>query len=149
MITLFILLGGYGILYVFSRLGVLPATSSNEELAAWAMAFFLFFFGLSHFYKFRDLLRIVPSWVPYPQQTVYLTGVLEILFAFGLLIPSLRFAAGIAVVLFFIAVFPANLNKAIHRIHVPGTLSTTVLSWVRLAYQPLFILWTLYCIDAL
>lgn len=148
MITLLILFGSYGLLYGFAHLGFLPPDSTNEDLAAYAMAFFLFFFGLSHFYKFRDLLSMVPQWVPLPKQTVYVTGVLEIVFAFGLLIPSLRNVTGIAVVLFFIAVFPANIYKAINRIHVPGTMSNTVLSWVRLAYQPLFIVWTLYCIDA-
>ncbi|OXM86500.1 DoxX family protein [Paenibacillus rigui] len=149
MITLLILFGSYGVLYGLAHLGVFSEAVTQMDLAAYAMSFFLVFFGLSHFYKCKDLLRIVPGWVPFPRQTVYVTGVMELMFAIGLLIPSIRFATGIALVLFFVAIFPANLNKAMKGLHIPGALSSNLLSWVRLAYQPLFIGWTLYSIEVL
>jgi uncharacterized membrane protein len=46
---------------------------------------------------------------------VRFTGLCEIAGGIGLLIPFTRFAAGIALVLFLIAVFPANAYAAQHR----------------------------------
>jgi uncharacterized membrane protein len=49
--------------------------------------------------------RMVPGWVPWPQAVVCFTGVCELAGALGLLVPSLRLAAGIALIAFFVLVF--------------------------------------------
>lgn len=50
-----------------------------------------------------------------PLNLVYFTGLCEIAGGLGLLIPPLSSAAGMALVVFLVAVFPANVYAAAHR----------------------------------
>ncbi|TPW77153.1 DoxX family membrane protein [Schumannella soli] len=52
-----------------------------------------------------------PGW-PSPHVLVVLTGLCEILGGIGLLVPGLRLVVGVLLVLFLIAVFPANAYAA-------------------------------------
>ncbi len=54
-----------------------------------------------------------PGWPP-PTVLVAGTGLCEILGGVGLLVPGVRIAAGVALVLFLAAVFPANAYAARH-----------------------------------
>jgi len=92
----------------------------------------------AHFTKMKeDLVRMVPGWVPWPRAIVYFTGVCELAGAVGLLVPSLRLAAGMALIAFFILVFPANVKAARSGVGV-GSKSATPL-WLRAPMQALFI----------
>lgn len=104
----------------------------------------MLFFGLSHFYKQDELVLMLPGFVPFPSAIIIITGIVEILLAAGLVFSSTRRIAGILLALYFVAVLPANVYKAINDIDVSGTMSSPILSWIRLLFQPLFILWTLY-----
>jgi uncharacterized membrane protein len=76
-----------------------------------ALAFvFLWFFigGMAHFVATDIEARIVPPWIPWPHVTVLVSGVFELLGAFGLLWPATRRSAGVGLVLLTIAVTPAN-----------------------------------------
>jgi len=55
---------------------------------------------------------MVPPWVPNPGAAVSVTGILEILGAIGLVVPSTRTLAGVCLILFLVAVFPANIYAA-------------------------------------
>jgi len=144
MITLIVLFGCYAVLYGLSRLGILLSRSTNKELAVYALAIFMIFFGLSHFYKQDELVMMLPSYVPFSSALIFLTGIIEILLAIGLLYPPTRRWAGIMLAVYLIAVFPANVYKAMNEIELSGTLSSPVMSWVRLFFQPLFIIWAFY-----
>ena len=54
-----------------------------------------------------------PGW-PSGRSLVRFTGVCEIAGGIGLLVPATQFAAGMALVVFLIAVFPANTYAALH-----------------------------------
>lgn len=71
---------------------------------------------------------------------VYFTGVCEIGGAIGLLLPSVRQAAGIALIVFFIVVFPANVKAARVGVAVGGKRATPL--WLRASMQVLFIVLT-------
>lgn len=74
------------------------------------LAAMLLFTSVGHFSAVRyDLVRIVPPALPYPMLLIYFTGLCEIAGAFGLLFPLTRFAAAVALLLFFLAVLPANI----------------------------------------
>ncbi len=61
----------------------------------------LLFTASAHFTSMKeDLIRMVPSWVPGPRAVVFLTGICELLGAFGLLLPSVQRVSGIALILF-------------------------------------------------
>ena len=58
-------------------------------------------------------LDITPDWVPWPEDVVRATGACELAGALGLLIPRTRRAAGAALALYAVCVFPANLKHAL------------------------------------
>lgn len=89
--------------------------------------------GITHFTNTAFFLSIVPPYVPVPRAVVYLSGVLEILGAIGILIPQTRSLAGIGLFLLTIAVTPANVHMWLHPQLFP-TASPTALS-VRLVVQ--------------
>jgi uncharacterized membrane protein len=127
-------------LLAFRGVGVagVEALSSWAAATRWALAVMFLFTASAHFTALKeDLVRMVPKAVPYPRQVVYLTGICEVLGAIGLLVPSLQRAAGIALVLFLIAVFPANVHAARTAVTIRGKPATPL--WLRLPMQLLFI----------
>lgn len=108
------------------------------------LALIYFWAGVAHIRSPEGFLAITPNWVPYPQQVIFWTGVAEILGAMGLCIPKFRKAAGIALALYALCVYPANINHAINNIAMGGE----PLSWwyhgPRLAFQPIAIWWALW-----
>lgn len=77
------------------------------------LAFMLLFTGSGHFNSMRhDLARMVPPSIPHAMGMIYFTGVCEITGGLGLLIPATRVAASIALIVFFLAILPANIYAA-------------------------------------
>ncbi|MBV8251952.1 MAG: DoxX family protein [Chitinophaga sp.] len=112
-----------------------------------AMAIMLFFTASAHFAFSKGMEMMMPPSIPYKKFMVALTGILEILGGIGLLIPSLRHMAGICLIIFFVAVLPANIYAAMQSIdYQKGTTGGNGLRylWFRVPLQILFILWV-YC----
>ena len=65
--------------------------------------------GFKHFTDPIFFLKIMPPYIPFHLELVYLSGAFEILFGFLLLVKKYRRLAGIGIVLLLIAVFPANI----------------------------------------
>lgn len=98
--------------------------------------------GVAHFANPEPFVRIVPEALPAPLLLVYLSGVAEILGGAGLLVPKTRRFAAWGLVALYVAVFPANLNMAIHEIQLDPTNPLPVWAmWARLPFQALFIAW--------
>lgn len=95
--------------------------------------------GVAHLRAPGGFLQITPGWVPFPEAVVALTGIAEIAGAVGLMIPRLRYAAGIGLALYALCVWPANINHALNDIAIGGR----DLSWwyhgPRLVLQPVII----------
>lgn len=92
----------------------------------------------AHFTKMKhDLVRMMPAWIPQPMALIYFTGLCEIAGAIGLLMPGLRQGAGIALIVFFIVVFPANVKAARTGVGLSGKRATPL--WLRTSMQVLFI----------
>ena len=79
----------------------------------------------------------MPPYLPYHLQLVYLSGAFEILFGLMLIFSKTRFFAAWGLILFLIAVFPANIYLA----QTNGTAMNTssVVAWGRLPFQVVFI----------
>lgn len=99
---------------------------SPAETAQWilrgALALVFVGMGISHFLPGpgRTMAAMIPPvlkrpGMPSPKTLVRFTGVCELAGGIGLLVPTTHFAAGIALVLFLIAVFPANAYAAENR----------------------------------
>jgi uncharacterized membrane protein len=96
------------------------------------------FTSTAHFSGMKyDLAAMMPEPLPDGLWVIYLTGVLEIAGAIGLLIPRTRRLAGIGLVLLLVAVFPANVNAALDGITLGGEAPTPL--WLRAPEQVLFI----------
>lgn len=93
--------------------------------------------GIDHFVKPDFFVRIVPRFLPAPLLLVEVSGFFEALGGLGLLIPRTRRAAGIGLVLLYIAVFPANVNMVVHP-ELGGAIPLWAL-WARLPFQAVFI----------
>jgi uncharacterized membrane protein len=137
MLVLVVLLAAWVGFRGAGALGV-EAFASWPAAARWALAVMLLFTASAHFTSMReDLVRMVPRWVPWPRAVIYFTGVCEVLGAIGLLVPAVRGYAGIALIVFFIAVFPANVRAARDEVSLRGRPATPL--WLRAPMQLLFI----------
>ncbi|MDC3956097.1 DoxX family protein [Polyangium jinanense] len=97
--------------------------------------------GILHFTSPEPFVHIVPAALPAPLALVYVSGVAEIAGGVGLLIPRLRRAAGIGLIALYVAVFPANINMAIHEIPIGEDPVPEWALWARLPFQIVFIAW--------
>ena len=94
--------------------------------------------GFAHFVNplRRDMISIVPPWLPAAGLMVTVTGVLELLGAVGLLYPPTRIAAAACLFALMVVMFPANVYAS--RMPNPPTSMTTRLD-VRSAEQVLYL----------
>jgi uncharacterized membrane protein len=116
----------------------LKALDSWPAATRVGLAVMFCFTAVAHFGSMRhDLVQMVPGWVPRPELMVTFTGILEILGAIGLLIPATRRIAGVALIVFLVAVFPANVHAAQTGVLLRGEPATPLLP--RLVIQLVFI----------
>ena len=101
-------------------------------------------FGFVHLWKAEGFLPIMPPLVPYPRQVIQFTGVCEVLGGLGLLIPRVRWLAGLMLAIYAICVWPANIYQALAHVHVPPLPDSWWYHAPRLAFQPIFVWWALF-----
>ncbi len=125
-----------------------PVVSADTKLRA-AMRFIMaaFFIGgfVLHLTAADALMAITPDWVPFPRAVVFITGVLELLGGVALLVPRLRWWAGVALALYVLAVWPANFKQAVEHIVLPPIPDSWWYHGPRLALQPVLAWWALFC----
>jgi uncharacterized membrane protein len=112
MAPLFVLVAEWLLLRAAGRLGV-------EQLSSWrsagqgASAGMFLFTGATHFSPMKhDYVAMIPEPLPKSLRLIYLTGLLQIAGAIGLLIPPLRRLAGLGLAAQLVAMFPANAYAA-------------------------------------
>lgn len=99
------------------------------------------FAGAMHFVIPAAYASIIPGWVPFPFEMVYVTGVAEIAGGIGLLLERFRRAAAIGLIMLLIAVFPANVEMLKDAIAGNASGLYQTLLFLRLPLQPLLIVW--------
>ncbi|MDB6024066.1 MAG: DoxX family rane protein [Verrucomicrobiales bacterium] len=95
--------------------------------------------GANHFLNPGPYRAMMPSYLPWPVGLVAWSGVAEIVGGLGLLIPRVRPFAAWGLIALLVAVFPANLNVALHGWAGVGFPQWSL--WLRLPLQFLFIWW--------
>ena len=68
--------------------------------------------GIKHFIEPEYFLSIVPPYLSYHLELVYISGLFEILFGLLILFPKYRYYGAIGLILLLVAVFPANIYLA-------------------------------------
>jgi uncharacterized membrane protein len=105
------------------------------------VALFLFT-AVAHFNSMKhDLAAMIPPPLTGNLTLIYITGVLEIAGAIGLLIPRTRRIAAICLIVMLIALFPANVYAAMKGVMIGGRPATPL--WLRTPMQ-LFWIWALW-----
>ena len=95
--------------------------------------------GANHFLNPGFYIRMMPAYLPWHAELVAISGVAEIVLGALLLVPQFQVLAAWGLIALLIAVFPANLNMALHAAEF-STVSPTAL-WLRLPIQGLLIAW--------
>ena len=97
----------------------------------------------------KEFLAQVPTWLPLdPDFVVIASGLVEIALGISLITTTLILTkycrqVGIAVAVFFILIFPGNINQYVNQIDAFG-LDTDQKRLIRLFFQPLLVLWALW-----
>src|SRR5271168_1753305 len=94
----------------------MPSPPSLKPALRTLLAAGMMAIGVLHFANPAPFVHIVPAWLPAPLALVYISGFFEFLGGAGLLVPRVRRAAAWGLVALYVAVFPANLNMALHHI---------------------------------
>ncbi len=95
--------------------------------------------GTLHFIQTKTFVKIVPSYVPFPDAAVYVSGVAELAGGLSLLVPRLRRPAAWGLVALLVAVFPANVYMATNNIQVSSKRVAAWALWARLPLQAVLI----------
>jgi uncharacterized membrane protein len=105
----------------------------------------LIFTGTAHLTTSRVTFQAqVPTWLPLsPDFVVIASGFVEIALGLALISLRRRKEVGIATALFFVAIFPGNINQYVNHIDAFG-LDTDRARAIRLLFQPLLVLWALW-----
>ena len=88
--------------------------SSAKRLALGFVFLWFALGGVAHFVFTDAEVRIVPPYIPWPREAVWVSGVFEWLGAIGLMWPASRRAAGIGLFVLTIAVTPAHVFMLQH-----------------------------------
>ncbi len=95
--------------------------------------------GTNHFRHPDGFVRIMPDYLPRHLELVYLSGVAECGLGAMLLVRRWARLASWGIIALLIAVFPANINMAVHPGISPQLPAWTL--WLRLPVQALLIWW--------
>ena len=104
-----------------------------------AMAAFYVFAGVNHFTRASFYLRMMPPYVPWHLAMVQISGVAEIALGLLMLIPQTSALAAWGLIALLVAVFPANLQMALHPETFPEF--RPAMLWFRLPLQAVLMAW--------
>ena len=116
--------------------------SRTKTVLLYVMGAFYVFAGVNHFLNPDFYVQIMPPFLPWHRELVYLSGLAEIACGVCLLIPATRVVAAWATIALLVAVFPANIHVAVSDLPMLGQgQGAGWLNWLRLPFQGLFIAW--------
>jgi uncharacterized membrane protein len=104
----------------------------------WLLALLLIAAGTMHFLRSEMFVQIVPPYLPWHRELVYVSGVCEIALGLLLLVPRFSRFAAWGIVVLLIAVFPANIYLYQHQDLLPAP---PILHLLRLPLQGVLVLW--------
>ena len=131
-----------------TRQGLLRLLRSVSQVA---LGVVLLSAGVSHLTVSRiEFQAQVPTWLPLdPDFVVISSGIVEILLGLALItLWPLRKRVGLVTALFFVAIFPGNINQFVNGIDAFGLNSDSARA-ARLLFQPVLVLWALWSTGAL
>ena len=140
MAPLIFLLVTFGILYLVNRFA-LRGRRSTSFIGRASMAVMLIVTGISHFTNTAEMVAMMPDFMPLKRETVYLTGVIELLAVVGLLWDRTARLASILLIVFFVLVLPANIAGSLKSVQYGGMEYGPWYLLFRIPLQIFFIWW--------
>jgi uncharacterized membrane protein len=107
-------------------------------VSKYLLAIFMVGAGVMHFVKPEFYLKIMPPYLPWHLELVYLSGIFEAALGLLLLVPRFSRLAAWGIMALLIAIFPANIHVFQHQELLPAP---PVIHLLRLPLQAVFILW--------
>lgn len=110
---------------------------------------FMLYAGIGHLtFRRQEFVAQVPTWIQFSPEfadfVVLASGVVEIMLGLGMLLLWKKKAiVGVLLALFYVAIFPGNLNQYFNHIDAFG-LNTDTLRLIRLFFQPVLIFLALW-----
>lgn len=105
----------------------------------WLLGLLFVAAGVNHFVDPAFYVRIMPPYLPWHLELVYLSGVFEIVLGVLLLISRFTVLAAWGLIALLIAIFPANIHLAMNPQIIPEVSPTMHL--LRLPLQAVLIAW--------
>ena len=105
------------------------------------MAALYVFAGLRHFTHPDFYLQIMPPYLPWHEELVFLSGVAEVGLGVALVIPPLTRWAAWGVIALLVAVYPANIHMWWNQVAIDGVATPPWAHWIRLPLQFVAIAW--------
>jgi len=129
---------------ISNQLGILVGwfqfpTSRIKTFFLVLLSLFFTYAGIDHLISPDFYVSIMPPWIPWHLELVYISGVFEVMGGVGVLIPRFRALAGAGLVALLIAVYPANLHMAFNPQLFPDIPLAAL--YVRLVLQFLAFYW--------
>jgi uncharacterized membrane protein len=85
-----------------------------KKVSLTLMILFYVFTGVNHFVHPEVFMKIMPSWLPYHHQLVFISGVCEVAFALLFIFPITRSIGVCCIILLLVAIFPANIQMLLN-----------------------------------
>ncbi len=140
MAPLIILLTVFGLLYAVNRIW-LKNHINIGVIGRVAMACMLVATGIAHFTQTDAMVAMMPAELPAKRELVYFTGVCELLAVIGLLSERTARLTSVMLIIFFIAVLPANIIGSMKQVQMGGMEYGTWYLLFRIPLQIFFIWW--------
>jgi uncharacterized membrane protein len=119
----------------------LEMTSMTKTITKYLLALFMLGVGTMHFIRADFYLKIMPPYLPFHLELVYLSGFCEMALGLLLLVPPLSRFAAWGIIALLIAIFPANIYVYQHQDVLPAP---PIMHLLRLPLQAVFILWAFW-----
>jgi len=143
MLPLIFLLVTFGLLLVVRKF-LLKDNLSFSFIGRVSLAVMLIVTGIAHFTSADLMIEMMPEFMPMKREIVYFTGVCELLAVVGLLLRKTSKLTAIMLIIFFIAILPANIVGSMKQVPLGGMENGAMYLLFRVPLQILFIFWIYY-----
>lgn len=144
MLLLYVLFGTYLLTLFSSR--IIKGEFKSRVAGRAGLSAMLLLTGVGHF-LYPDMAMMIPDFIPYRLEIIYLTGIIEFAAAIGLLIPKFQKTTAWLLIIFLVLILPCNIYAAMNHINFrTGALDGdgTDYLWFRIPMQIFLIGWTYY-----
>lgn len=142
MTPLLVLLVVFAVLYLLSR--KFTTALSLSRVGRYSMAVMLLVTAIAHFTNTAEMVEMMPDALPLKRELVYFTGLCEVAAAIGLMWDKTAKLASIMLIIFFIAVLPANIAGSLKSVQFGGMDYGPAYLFFRIPLQLFFIVWVWY-----